>query len=291
MAGTTRATGAFVALVTAAALVACGQDGEITEADDTADSQEQGAEENGAEGEGTQDDGTQDNGLEGEGTQDDGTEDEDDATEGTEEDGNSTDGATDGSDPDGDPGERHTGHTMLTEAEFPLAGFTAGEVSTDHSDSTIGEDIFTDFPGVDALSAECQQAMQAVTEANPAIESQSSITFTGPASDQITVDPEVGVAVASFTGEDPIPLLDAVASSCGETEFDEDGVTGTIGFQEVQGDAHGVVINLNALGLDIDITAMGRTTGSVAVMVTAFGVTEDEVLQVLEAQEAALADG
>lgn len=187
--------------------------------------------------------------------------------------------------------QEQTTEALLTEEDFPLDGFTAGEV-TEGSTGTDGgaEDVLEGFPGADQLEQECQDALTAMGEADPDYEAQSSISFTGSEGDSPMGPSTIEVGIASAEGEDPLGLIDDVTSSCDEVTIEQDGFTMTMNFEEIDGDAQGAKITLDVMGESVALILGGRQDGDNFVWVNGQGVEDADVITVLDAQEEKIND-
>lgn len=191
----------------------------------------------------------------------------------------------------GDPlTQEQVSQALLTEDDFPLEGYTAGTVeegSTDDAESTAGsEDLLEGFPGADQLSQECQDALTAVASMDVNSGAQAKVEFTGSGDDSPMGPPTVQLVVASMEGEDnPLDAVDQLNSECEELEIEEGGVSMKMSFNEIEGDAQGTKIAVEAMGQSMEVIFAGREDGGTYSVVTGTGVGDDEVIQVLDAQD------
>lgn len=193
------------------------------------------------------------------------------------------------SDIDGGLTQEETLEVLLTHAEFPLEGFVPGTVTEGPSSvSAVGGDVLTDFPGIDDLAPECRGLLEASSDLD--IRTQSTSGFVADDHVGQLARPEIDVSVATFGGTDLLHSLDALATTCDDHVIDEDGLTATLSFEPLQADAQGVRIAVEVMGEEVDVVLAGRTDGPKAVMVTGLAVSEEDVLQVLDAQQAKLTD-
>lgn len=187
--------------------------------------------------------------------------------------------------------QEQASEALLTQDDFPLDGFTAGSVTEGSSDSEA-TDALADFPGADQFSDECTDALAAVENVGSKFTTQSSVDFTGDDPSATLAGPaEVTVVVASLDeGENPLEAIDALSSVCDEVKIEEQGVELTIGFNEVEGDAQGTKISLSVAGQEMEMAIAGREDGGNYAIVTGLGVTDEELMEVLDTQEQKVAD-
>lgn len=186
--------------------------------------------------------------------------------------------------------QEQSADALLTEEEFPLDGFTRGEVeegsSDDSAESTAGaDDLLEGFPGADQLSQECQDALTGIASMETDFSSQSQVEFTGTEGDSLLGAPTVQLVVASMEGDNVLDAIDSLNSECEEVTIEESGMEMTMSFSEVEGDAQGTKIGVDMMGQGIEMIFAGREDGGNYTVVTGMGVTDDEVLQVLDAQD------
>lgn len=180
---------------------------------------------------------------------------------------------------------------LLTQEDFPLDGFTAGTVEEGASDSEA-TDALADFPGADQFSDECTDALSAVENVGSEFTTQSSVDFTGDDASATLIGPaEVTVVVASLEeGDNPLEAINAVGSACDEVKIEEQGMELTLGFDEVDGDAQGVKISMSLAGQNVEMVIAGREDGGNYAVVTGAGVSDEDLMKVLDAQEQKIAD-
>lgn len=183
--------------------------------------------------------------------------------------------------------QEQTRDALLTEGEFPLDGFTAtGEIEEGTDESPAGgDDLLEDFPGADQLEQECQDALTAVAESAPEFTAQSSLTFTNASAESAMGPPTVELGVGAFEGDDPLEVIEDLNSACDEVSIEQDGFSMTMTFSELDGDAQGTKIGLDAMGEGLEIIMAGRVDGENLVLISGQGVEEGEVIEVLDAQQ------
>ncbi|USQ80224.1 hypothetical protein NF556_00750 [Ornithinimicrobium faecis] len=185
--------------------------------------------------------------------------------------------------------QEQASEVLLTDADFPLEGFTAGTPEEGSSDDDGGgtEDILEGFPGVDQLSQECKDALTAMGSINADFTAQTSVEFTGAETEETPMGaPSVQVTVASMEeGDNPLDAVSELNSACEEVTIEEQGMEMTMGFGEVEGDADGTKITIEAMGQSMEMVLAGREDGGNYTVLMATGVTDDEAIQVLDAQD------
>src|SRR5699024_6290891 len=120
---------------------------------------------------------------------------------------------------------------------------------------------------------------------------QSQVEFTGPEGDSLLGAPTVQLIVASMDDDDnPLEAVEQLNEVCEEVEIEEEGITMTMSFSEIDGDAQGTKVGLDVMGQNIEVIFAGREDGGNYSVVTGMGVSDDEVIQVLDAQDEKIAD-
>lgn len=189
--------------------------------------------------------------------------------------------------------QEQTAEALLTEEEFPLEGFTAGTIQEGTGDTTADpdDDPLAGFPGADQLEQECQDALSEIGSMDAVFDAQSSLEFTGTAgAEDVTGPPTVQLVVAALgDGDNPLDLIDGLNSSCEEVTVEDGGMSMTMTFSEVDGDAQGTTIGIEMAGLDLEVIFAGREDGGTYTVVTGMGITDDEAIQVLDAQDEKIA--
>lgn len=189
--------------------------------------------------------------------------------------------------------QEQTRDALLTEEEFPLDGFTAaGEIEegSDDGPAGSGEELLEDFPGADQMEQECQDALTAMAEADPGYSAQSKLTFTNDGAESVMGPPTVELGVATFEGDDPLALVEDLNSACEEVTIEQDGFTLTMTFAELEGDAQGTKIGLGIMGEELEMVMAGRADGENVILITSEGVEEDQVIEILDAQQEKIDD-
>lgn len=194
----------------------------------------------------------------------------------------------------GDPlTQEQTTQALLTQEEFPLEGFTRGEVDEGVEDAEgAAGDLLEDFPGADQLSAECVEALGSLETLDADFGAQSTVEFVGEDTEGSLLGPStVQLIVASMEeGDNPLELIESLNSACDDITIEEDGISMTMGFSEVEGDAQGTTITVEFLGQSLEVTVAGREDAGTYVVVTATGLDDGEIIRVLDAQEEKVAN-
>lgn len=188
--------------------------------------------------------------------------------------------------------QEQTSAGLLTEAEFPLDGFTAGEITEKEAgDEAPSASMLDSIPGVDELDPECKEAVAALDTLDADFSAQSTLDFTGAEGDSPFGAPTVSLVVASIEeGENPLDAVEALNSACEEITIEEEGMSMTMKFAEVEGDAQGSKISMDIMGETVEFVVAGREDGGNYTVVTGMGVEDAEIIEVLDAQEEKLAD-
>lgn len=180
---------------------------------------------------------------------------------------------------------------LLTQEDFPLEGFTAGEITETEGGSGSSGGMADAIPGIDELEPECQEAVKALDTLSADFTAQSEIEFTGEEGDSLIGAPMVSLVVASQEeGDNPLDSIEALNSACEEITIEEEGMEVTMKFEEVEGDAQGSKISMDLMGQSVEFLMVGRENGGNYTVVTGMGVDDAQVMEVLDAQEEKLAD-
>lgn len=183
--------------------------------------------------------------------------------------------------------QEQTTQALLTDEDFPLDGFTAGPVEEGMSDDDgAAGDVLEDFPGGDQLSEECVEALGAINTLDADFSAQSTVEFTGEDSGASLFGPStLQLTVASLEeGDNPLDMIHGLNDACEEVTVEEEGFTMTMSFNEIDG-AQGTKITMDVMGQSIDVAVVGREDGGNYSVVMAMGISDEEIIQVLDAQE------
>ena len=183
---------------------------------------------------------------------------------------------------------------LLTQEEFPLEGFTRGEVDSGVAEADEGTagDLLEDFPGADQFSQECLDALGSLETMDADFAAQASVEFLGEESGaSLFGQPSVQLVVASMEeGDNPLDMIDSLNSACEEITVEEDGMSMTMSFNEVEGDAQGTTIAVGVLGQTFELTVAGRESSGNYTVVTAMGIAPEDIIEVLDAQDEKIAN-
>lgn len=187
-----------------------------------------------------------------------------------------------GADADGGP----FADALLTDEEFPLDGFTRGEVTAETGSEAASEEeaagALDDLTQGQDLSAECEEALQFTDAGQGDVGQGSSVDFTsGTESDLVPTS--VGIAVAPLEGDSPLEALSKVSGACDSLTLDEGGQSIAMNFNELE-ELEGTEISVEASGLEFGIIIGGEANDDVVVLAFATGVEEADVAKVVEAQ-------
>lgn len=183
--------------------------------------------------------------------------------------------------------QAQTANVLLSEAEFPVQGFTRGEVSErdpaeDDAETTASTDdsLAALVEGQDVPGA-CREALEQTGLSDEGVLAQSSVTFTG-ASDGL-LPTEVELVVATTDGTSPLAALAAVNTECDKLTVQESGVSTTLDFAELD-NLDGTRMTVTFADQELTLTVGGRTEGDTLVAVSSSGVKEADVEQIVQTQ-------
>lgn len=192
--------------------------------------------------------------------------------------------------------QEQTEQLLLTQDEFPIEGWTRGEVSAvetgDDVDETAAEDSFDDlFAGTDGIPQECLDALERVGDmGSENVTAGSKVTFEGPDEASTLIPAEAELVVASFEGgASPLAQLAEVNEHCSDLEIEQDGMTMQLSFAELDG-MDGTRMTLELAGIEVGIIMGGQSEGSTVVALMATGMEEADVKTVVDAQMAKVRD-
>jgi len=183
--------------------------------------------------------------------------------------------------------QQQTADVLLTEEDFPVDGFTRGEVT---ERDPAADDAQTTAPAEDSLAAlvegqdvpaACRDALEETGLSDADVAAQSSATFSGDSSGLLPT--EVELVVATIDGDSPLDPLAAVNQECEQLTFEESGITTTLDFTELD-TLDGTTMVITFAEQELTMTVGGRTEGSTVVAVSATGVQEADVERIVQAQ-------
>lgn len=183
--------------------------------------------------------------------------------------------------------QAQTASVLLTQEEFPVEGFTRGEVSErdpaeDDAETTASADdsLAALIEGQDVPDA-CREALEATGLSDAGVVAQSSVTFSGESSGLLPTEAELVVAVTD--GASPLDALVAVNTECEELTLEESGISTTLKFTELE-NLEGTKMVVAFADQELTLTVGGRTEGDTLVAVSSTGVEEADVEQIVQAQ-------
>ncbi len=189
--------------------------------------------------------------------------------------------------------QAETAEVLLTSEEFPLDGFTRGEVeeaSPEDADATSA-------PSEDSLAAllqdqdvpeVCLEALEATDLSNDDFTAQSSVLFSqGDASTPLPTT--VNVVVATVEGESPLTPLSSVNDECGEITVDEAEGSMVMSFDDLDS-LDGTKLSVAMGELTVDMIMGGTMQDQMIVAGFSTGLDEDQLASVIDAQVAKLTD-
>lgn len=189
--------------------------------------------------------------------------------------------------------QAQTAEVLLTSEEFPLDGFTRGEVEEVAADSAEA----TDAPSDDSLAAllegqdvpeSCLEALEATDLSNDDFIAQSSVMFTqGDASSPLPTT--LNLVVATVEGESPLTPLSSVNDECDEVTLDEAEGSMVMTFEDLES-LDGTKLSVSMGEFTVDMIMGGTMEDQMIVAGFATGLDEDQLAEVIEAQVAKLQD-
>lgn len=189
--------------------------------------------------------------------------------------------------------QEQTAQVLLTSEEFPLDGFSRGEVDQSASEEATA----TTGPSDDSLAAllegqdvspTCLDALEATDLGNDDFMAQSSVTFT-QGDESALVPTTVDVVVATVDGESPLKPLASVNDECDEVTIEDQGVSMVMTFEDLE-TLEGTKMSVAIDELSVDMIMGGTMQDKMVVAGFATGVDEDQLTQVIEAQVAKVQD-
>lgn len=181
--------------------------------------------------------------------------------------------------------QEETAEAILTAEEFPLEGYTRGEVDEslpEGDGQENGEDSLAALLEGQDVPQACREALEATDLNSGTITAQSKATFTrGDASAPLPT--EVELMVATVDGDSPLEALAAVNDECEEISVEEDGLAMTMSFSELE-DLEGTKVSVAVDELTIDMLMGGTSQDRMVVAAVATGIDEGELTEVVDAQ-------
>jgi hypothetical protein len=181
--------------------------------------------------------------------------------------------------------QAQTAEVLLSAEEFPLDGFTRGEV--EENGPSQGEDV----PGEDSLAVllegqdvpeGCMEALEATDLQGDNVTAQSTVTFSQ--GDQSSPLPTtVELSVATVDGDSPLEPLATVNDECDEVSVEEEGMSMTMTFEDLD-ELEGTKMTVALGEVEVDMLMGGTMEGKVVVAGFGTGVKEKQLTRVIEAQ-------
>lgn len=181
--------------------------------------------------------------------------------------------------------QEQTAEVLLSPEEFPLDGFTRGEVQQNDAGEGdgAGEDdsLAALLEGQDVPEA-CMEALEATNLGGDNLGAQSMVTFTQ--GDQSAPLPTtVELVVATVDGDSPLEPLARVNDECSEVTVEEGGMSMTMSFEELD-DLEGTKMTVALGEVEVDMLMGGTMDGDVVVAGFGTGVGEKQLTDVIETQ-------
>ncbi|MGB5935686.1 MAG: hypothetical protein WBG76_07450 [Ornithinimicrobium sp.] len=187
--------------------------------------------------------------------------------------------------------QEEAAEAMLTAEEFPLEGFTRGEVDESWpeggEEETDEDSLAALLEGQDVPEA-CQEALEATDLNSGTITAQSKATFT-QGDESAPLPTEVELVVATVDGDSPLDALAAVNDECDEITVEEDGLAMTMSFSDLE-DLEGTKVSVAVDELTIDMLMGGTSQDSMVVAAVATGVDEGELKDIVDTQVDKMSD-
>lgn len=176
--------------------------------------------------------------------------------------------------------QAQSAEALLSAEEFPLDGFTRGEVKQSSGDEDGGS--LADLVQGEVVPEKCLTALKATNFDDSNFAAQSSVEFTGgDASSQIPV--AVDINVATLSGDSPLTALAGVSKECDTLSMDDDGVTVTMSFSPLD-ELEGTKMSIKVAEIDLEAIVGGEASDKMMVAAFSTGVDEADVVKVIEAQ-------
>lgn len=185
--------------------------------------------------------------------------------------------------PETDAGGSPFADDLLTDDEFPIDGFTRGEVtSLSGDDATEAADGgLTDLLDGQDVSQECLDALE-VTELQDETSGEgASVEFAGPQGDIFPTT--VQLAVGTIDSGSPLEALSSVSAECDTFTIEEGGESMSMTFAPLT-DLEGTEISMSVQGISLEFIVGGKSNDELAVLAFSTGLEEADVVKIVEAQ-------
>jgi len=181
--------------------------------------------------------------------------------------------------------QEETAEVLLSAEEFPLDGYTRGEVEengpSEEGDAAGDDSLAALLEGQDVPEA-CMEALEATDLGGDNFSAQSMVTFTQ--GDQSSPLPTtVELVVATVDGDSPLEPLAAVNDECEEVTVEESGLSMTMTFEELD-DLEGTKMTVALGDVEVDMLMGGTMQDQVVVAGFGTGVDQEQLTDVIEAQ-------
>ncbi len=176
--------------------------------------------------------------------------------------------------------QAQTAGALLSAEEFPLDGFTRGEVEQSSGDEDGGS--LADLVEGGDVPEKCLTALKATNFDDSNFAAQSNVEFTG--GDESALAPvAVDINVATLSGDSPLTALAAVSKECETLTMDDDGMTVTMSFSPLE-ELEGTKMSIQVAEIDLEAIVGGEASDKMMVAAFSTGVDEADVVKVIEAQ-------
>jgi len=181
--------------------------------------------------------------------------------------------------------QEQTAQVLLSAEEFPLDGYTRGEVqeggSSEGGDAPEDDSLAALLEGQDVPEA-CMEALEATDLGGDDFSAQSTVTFTQ--GDQSSPLPTtVELVVATVDGDSPLEPLAGVNQECDEVTVEEEGLSMTLTFEELD-ELEGTKMTVALGEVEVDMLMGGTMEDQVVVAGFGTGVGQDQLTEVIETQ-------
>lgn len=179
--------------------------------------------------------------------------------------------------------QAQTAEVLLSAEEFPLDGFTRGDVEqSSGEDDAEGEGSLADLVEGQDVPEKCLSALEATNFDDSSFVAQSDVEFSG--GDESAMFPvAVDIIVATMDGDSPLTALADVSTECETLTMDQEGASMTMTFSELA-DLEGTKMSITVADIDLEAIVGGQSSDKMLVAAFSTGVPEADVVEVVEAQ-------
>lgn len=179
--------------------------------------------------------------------------------------------------------QTQTAEVLLTAEEFPLDGFTRGEVEqSSGEEEPQDQGSMADLVEGQDVPEKCLDALEATNFDDRSFAAQSDVEFTGGDGSAL-IPLSVDIIVATMDGDSPLTALANVSTECDTLTMDEDGVSMTMSFSELA-DLEGTKMAITMADIELEAIVGGELSDKMLVAAFSTGVSEADVVKVVEAQ-------